>query len=108
MIAEWGGTVTLVYWPDSSRYPGICNYTPGLRQLYDRTHDAVFNVAGKLAIPVIDLSRSFPDLPISQSMKNTEYFYPYPAHPKPAGYHRAGNAILSSLDAAPQPSRSKR
>jgi hypothetical protein len=101
MIAAWGGTVTLVYWPDSSRYAGICNYTPGLRQLYDRTHEAVLDVASRLAIPVVDVSRSFPDLPVSQSMKNTEYFYPYPAHYKPAGYHLAGSAILSSLEAAP-------
>jgi hypothetical protein len=100
-IAEWGGKVTLVYWPDSSRYAGICNYTPALRQMYDRTHDAVLGVAGRLAIPVIDLSLSFPDLPASQSAKNTEYFYPYPAHPKPAGYHVAGSAILSSLGTAP-------
>jgi hypothetical protein len=101
-IAAWGGTITLVYWPDSSRYAGICNYTPGLRQSYDRTHEAVLNVANKLAIPVIDVSRSFPDLPVSQSIKNTEYFYPYPAHPKPAGYHVAGRAILSSLKVAPE------
>jgi hypothetical protein len=107
-IAEWGGSVTLVYWPDSSRYAGICNYTPGLRQLYDRTHEAVMGVAGRLAIPVIDLSRSFPDLPAAQSAKNTEYFYPYPAHPKPAGYHVAGNAILSSLEAAPDSIRRAR
>jgi hypothetical protein len=104
-IAEWGGTVTLVYWPDSSRYAGICNYTPGLRQMYDHTHDVVVGIAGMLTIPVIDLSRSFPDLPASQSGKNTEYFYPYPAHFKPAGYHVAGSAILSSLESAPDSTR---
>ena len=99
-VAGWGGEVVLVYWPDSSRYPGICNYTPQLRQMYDHTHEAVLGVAGKLNIPVIDLSRSFPDLPGSQSRQNTQYFYPYPAHFKPAGYHLAAREILAALEGA--------
>jgi hypothetical protein len=96
-VGVWGGKVTLVYWPDSSRYPGICNYSPQLRALYDRTHDAVLNVAAKLDIPVIDLSQSFPDLPAAVS-ENTQYFYPYPAHYRPAGYRFAGSQILSQLE----------
>lgn len=99
-VADWGGKVTIVYWPDSSRYVGICNYTPRLRQLYDRTHDAVLNIAAKLGVSVIDLSRSFPDLP-NRSEENTQYFYPYPAHYKPAGYCRAAKSILSSLERQP-------
>ena len=99
-IGAWGGTLTLVYWPDSSRYAGICNYTPGLRSLYDRTHDSVLHVAEELGIPVIDLSRAFPDLPASEAAQNAVYFYPYPAHFRPAGYHHAAEAILSALEAA--------
>jgi hypothetical protein len=56
------------------------------------------NVATRLSLPVIDLSRSFPDLPASASTENTHYFYPYPAHFKPAGYHVAGREILSALE----------
>jgi hypothetical protein len=97
-IGAWGGTVTLVYWPDSSRYAGICNYTPGLRHLYDLTHESVLNVAEELGIPVIDLSRAFPDLPASEAAANAAYFYPYPAHFRPAGYHFAAHAILSALE----------
>ena len=100
-IGGWGGTLTLVYWPDSSRYAGICNYRPGLRSLYDRTHDSVLRVAQELGIPVIDLSRAFPDLPASEAARNAVYFYPYPAHFRPAGYHHAAEAILSALEAAP-------
>ena len=96
-VADWGGKVSIVYWPDSSRYAGICNYTPQLRQLYDRTHETVLNIAAKLGVSVIDLSRAFPDVPVSQSGQNTQYFYPYPAHYKAAGYHVAGKEILSSL-----------
>jgi hypothetical protein len=99
-VADWGGKVTIVYWPDSSRYVGICNYTPRLRQLYDRTHDAVLNIAANLGVPVIDLSRKFPDPP-NRSEENIQYFYPYPAHYKPAGYRLAATEILSSLEKQP-------
>ena len=34
----------------------------------------------------------------SESMKDAEYFYSFPAHFKPAGYHLAGDAILSSIE----------
>jgi hypothetical protein len=98
-IAAWGGTVTLVYWPDSSRYAGICNYSPALRQIYDHTHDTVLSAASDAHITLIDLSKAFPDLPASESASNKQYFYPYPAHLKPAGYYRVANAILSSLEA---------
>ena len=101
MVNSWGGTVTLAYFPDSSRYAGICIYTPALRQLYDRTHEAFMKEANKLDIPVVDLSRSFPDVPAAQSAINTQYFYPYPAHYKPAGYHLAGKEILSALEKLP-------
>ena len=100
-IGAWGGTLTLVYWPDSSRYTGIGHYTPGLRSLYDRTHESVLRVTQEVGIPVIDLSRAFPDLPASEAARNAEYFYPYPAHFRPAGYHHAAEAILTALEAAP-------
>jgi hypothetical protein len=103
MIGSWGGAVTVVYWPDSSRYAGICNYSPELRVKYDRTREAVLNAAQRAHLPVIDLSRAFPDLPASESASNTQYFYPYPAHFKPAGYRRANQAILAALGSAPSP-----
>lgn len=102
-ISAWGGKVTVVYWPDSSRYAGICNYSPALRQIYDRTRDAFLNAATQAQLPVIDLSKIFPDVPASESTKDAEYFYPYPAHMKPAGYHHVANAILSNLAAASNP-----
>jgi len=100
-ISSWGGTVTLVYYPDSSRYAGMGGYTPGVRQFFDRTHAVFLSVAKKLNLPVIDLSQSFPDLPASEAMKNAQYFYPFPAHFKPAGYHVAGREILSALEKLP-------
>jgi hypothetical protein len=98
MVESWDGRVTIVYFPDSSRYAGICNYSPQLRQLYDRTHDTVMKSASKLGIPVIDLATAFPDVPAAESAVNTPYFYPYPAHYTPVGYHRAGKAILDALE----------
>lgn len=99
MVDEWGGSITIVYFPDSSRYAGICNYSPALRQIYDRTHDSVLAVASKVGLPVIDLSKAFPDVPASESAQNAPYFYPYPAHYTPQGYHRVGKAILDALEA---------
>jgi len=99
-IAAWGGNLAIVYWPDSARYPGVANYSPALRQTFDRTHDIVVNTAGKLAIPVIDLSRSFSDGKASETGANTPYFYPYPAHFKPAGYRFAGSEIVSAMGKA--------
>jgi hypothetical protein len=96
-IGAWGGSVTAVYWPDSSRYPGICNYSPALRQIYDHTRETFLSAASKAQIPAIDLSRIYPDLPASESSRNAPYFYPYPAHMKPEGYHRAASAILSAI-----------
>lgn len=99
-IGAWGGSVTAIYFPDSSRYAGICNYSPELRQIYDHTHDMFLNAASDAQIPVIDLTKAFPDLPASEAAAEAPYFYPYPAHMKPAGYHRAANAILASLPAS--------
>ena len=101
MIEGWGGSITIVYFPDSSRYAGICNYTPALRQVYDRTHDSVMGVARKVGLPVIDLSKAFADVPASEAARNAPYFYPYPAHYTPRGYHHVGKAILDALEAAP-------
>jgi hypothetical protein len=93
--AAWGGTITVVYWPDPSRYRGASNYTPGVRELCDRTRGVFMDVAERVGVSVIDLSRTYPD---SESMKDAEYFYSFPAHFKPAGYHLAGDAILSSIE----------
>lgn len=101
MVHSWGGSVTVVYFPDSSRYAGISTYTPALRQMYDRTHGTVLDAASKLNIPVIDLSGAFPDLPASQAAVDAQYFYPYPAHFRLAGYRVAGKAILSALEKLP-------
>ena len=106
MIENLGGTITIVYFPDSSRYAGICNYTPALRQVYDRTHDSVLAVAKKVGLPVIDLSTAFADVPASAAAQNAPYFYSFPAHYTPQGYHRAGQMILEALD-SPAPGASK-
>jgi hypothetical protein len=102
-IAAWGGNVTLVYWPDPSRYPGICSYSPALRQIYDHTRETVLNAAKEVNVPVIDLTKVYPDLPASKSGENAQYFYPYQAHMKPPGYHRAADAILAELPAISHP-----
>ena len=98
MIEAWGGKVMVVYFPDSSRYSGISNYSPALRQNYDRTHDSVLVTARKVGLPVIDLSKAFPDLTGPEAAKNEIYFYPYPAHYTPEGYHRVGKAMLDALE----------
>ena len=100
-VSGWGGTVTIVYWPDPSRYAGICNYTPELRKKYDRTRKTIEEEAAKRSIPVIDLSQAFPDLPKDRAAENEKYFYPYPAHFKPVGYHVAAQTILRSLEKLP-------
>jgi hypothetical protein len=100
-VSSWGGSIILVYYPDSSRYAGISGYTPALRQSLDRTHATFMEVANRLNLPVIDLSPSFPDLPASEAAGNKQYFYPYPAHFKPAGYRVAGTEILSWLEKQP-------
>lgn len=96
-VESWGGEVTLVYWPDASRYPGIASYSPALRQRHDERHRMVLELANKLGINVIDVTPAFPDLPASRAAENAKYFYSFPAHYTPEGYRVAGKTILSAL-----------
>ncbi len=100
-VASWGGSVTLVYWPESSRYRGMYHYSPELRRQYDHVHESFVAAAKASEVAVIDLSTAFPDLPEAEAARNADYFYPYPAHFKPAGYRRATQAILNALAANP-------
>src|SRR5581483_9237915 len=97
IVDGWGGQITILYVPDTSRYPGAFGYTPALRLVYDHTRAAVAATAAGLGIPVIDISRRFPDSPVSQASQYTQFFYNYPAHFKPAGYRLMDKAILEEL-----------
>ena len=96
-VSAWGGELTLVYWPDAARYPGIANYTPALRSRHDANRQKVLDVASRLGIKVIDLTTAFPDLPASRAAENSRYFYSFPAHYTPEGYRVVGRVILSAL-----------
>lgn len=97
-VKDWGGELTLVYWPDASRYPGIAAYTPALRSRHDANRQKVLDIAARHGIKVIDLTPVFPDLPASRAAENSKYFYSFPAHYTPEGYRVAGKAILSALE----------
>jgi hypothetical protein len=97
IIGAWGGRIAIVYVPDTARYAGACGYTPARRRACDKTHANVLAAAGELGIPVIDISQSFPDLPLAQSAQYDRYFYSYPAHFKPEGYRVMDRAILEEL-----------
>ena len=97
-VQAWGGEMTLVYWPDAARYPGIANYTPALRRRHDEDRSRVLAIAARLGIKVIDLTPAFPDLPAARASENARYFYSFPAHYTPEGYRVAGKAILSALE----------
>ncbi len=96
-VQGWGGELTLVYWPDAGRYPGIANYTPALRRRHDEDRSKVLDIASRLGVKVIDLTPVFPDLPAERATENARYFYSFPAHYTPEGYRTAGKAILSAL-----------
>jgi hypothetical protein len=97
IVAAWGGKIELIYVPDTGRYTGGFGYSPARRRACDKTRATVQSVAASLGIPVIDISRSFPDLPASQAAWYDQYFYPYFAHFKPEGYRVMDRAILEGL-----------
>ncbi len=97
-VHGWGGELTLVYWPDAARYPGIANYSPALRQRHDENRRRVLDIASRLGLNVIDLTPVFPDLPAERATENAKYFYSFPAHYTPEGYRTAGRAIMSALE----------
>ena len=97
-VKDWGGQMTLVYWPDAARYPGIASYTPALRSRHDANRQKVLDIASRLGISVVDLTPVFPDLPASRAAENYKYFYSFPAHYTPEGYRVAGKAILTALE----------
>ncbi|MFZ0705738.1 MAG: hypothetical protein WAM71_09075 [Candidatus Korobacteraceae bacterium] len=96
-VQAWGGQVTLVYWPDAARYPGIANYSPGLRRRHDGDRSKVLDICSRLGIRVIDVTTVFPDLPAARAHENDRYFYSFPAHYTPEGYRTASKAIISAL-----------
>lgn len=97
IVGAWGGQIGIVYVPDTARYPGTVGYNPARRRACDSTRATVLSAAAGLGIPVIDISRRFPDLPPSQTARYSQYFYPYPAHFKPAAYRIMDDAILEEL-----------
>jgi hypothetical protein len=86
----------VVYWPDSSRYPGGPGYSPQNVQQLDAVREKILGIAGKNGIPSIDLSHSFPDQ-AAAAQENTRFFYPFPAHFKPAGYHVAAHELMTAM-----------
>jgi hypothetical protein len=97
IVSAWGGKIAIVYVPDTARYAGQFGYSPERRRACDRTRARVLEVAGKLGIPVVDISQKIPDLPLSQTAQYDRYFYPYFAHFKPEGYRIMDRAILEEL-----------
>ena len=97
-VQGWGGELTLVYWPDAGRYPGIANYTPALRRRHDEDRSKVLEIASRLGVRVIDLTAIFPDLPAARAGENARYFYSFPAHYTPEGYRTAAKAIMAGLE----------
>jgi hypothetical protein len=97
IASAWGGKIELIYVPDPGRYPGGFGYSPARRRSCDKTRATVQWAAASLGIPVIDISQSFPDPPLSQAARYDQYFYPYFAHFKPEGYRVMDRAILEQL-----------
>ena len=97
IVGEWGGKIEIIYVPDAGRYSGGFGYSPAHRRFCDESHANVLSVAGSLGIPVIDVSKSFPDLPETQRERYNQYFYPYYAHFRPEGYHVIDRTVLDAL-----------
>jgi hypothetical protein len=95
-VGQWGGTVVVVYWPDSSRYPGGPGYSPENVHQLDAMRGQILGIAGKNGIPSIDLSHSFPEEQAAAA-GNARFFYPFPAHFKPAGYHIAARELMNAM-----------
>ena len=94
-VSQWGGTVAVVYWPDSSRYPSGPGYSPRNVRALDEARDRVLMIAKRSGVPVIDLSHSFPEN--GSAAANARFFYPFPAHFKPAGYRLAARQLIAAM-----------
>jgi hypothetical protein len=94
-VSQWGGTVALVYWPDSSRYPAGPGYSAQNVRALDESRDKILAIAKRNAVPTIDLSHSFPEN--DSAAANARFFYPFPAHFKPAGYHLAARQLIAAM-----------
>jgi hypothetical protein len=94
-VSHWGGTVAVVYWPDSSRYPSGPGYSPKNAQALDEARDRILTIARRNGIPAIDLSHSFPEKDATAG--NSRFFYPFPAHFKPAGYRVAARELMTAM-----------
>jgi hypothetical protein len=97
IVSAWGGKISIVYVPDTGRYPGAFGFSPARRRTDDKVRASVLAIAGSLGIQVIDISQSFPDLPLTQAAQYDKYFYPFFAHYKPEGYRVMDRAILEAL-----------
>jgi hypothetical protein len=95
-VREWGGTIAVVYWPDSSRYPAGPGYSARNVDLLDAGRDKVLGIAKRNGIPAIDLSHGFPEKDAAAG--NARYFYPFPAHFKPAGYDVAARKLMTGME----------
>jgi hypothetical protein len=95
-VSRWGGTVALVYWPDSSRYPGGPGYSPQNTLALDAARNNILGIADRNGVPSIDLSHSFPEASAAASA-NARFFYPFPAHFKPAGYRVEATRLMTAM-----------
>jgi hypothetical protein len=93
---QWGGAVAVVFWPDSSRYPGGPGYSPENTLRLNSVRDTILKIAAKSGAAVIDLSHSFPEAG-DAALSNVRFFYPFPAHFKPAGYRVAADEITAAV-----------
>jgi hypothetical protein len=94
-VSQWGGTVAVVYWPDSSRYPAGPGYSPRNVQALDEARDKILAIAKRNGVAAIDLSHSFPEKDAAAG--NARFFYPFPAHFKPAGYRLAARELMTGM-----------
>lgn len=93
---QWGGSVVVVFWPDSSRYPGGPGYSPENISRLNLLRDTILRIAAKNGASAIDLSHSFSENG-NAAVSNAQFFYPFPAHFKPAGYRAAAAALIAAV-----------
>jgi hypothetical protein len=93
-VGQWGGTVAVVYWPDSSRYPSGPGYSVQNVHALDEARDRILAIAKRNGVTAIDLSHSFPE---KDAARNAQFFYPFPAHFKPAGYRLAARKLMAAM-----------
>ena len=94
-VEGWGGTLYLVYIPESDRY--LSRF--GSSAMREAIHDGVARIARQARIPVIDIASAF----AAQPAPGTLYAFPG-GHFNEAGYRHAASAIATALERnAPAP-----